>query len=506
MWSEAASFCTCTLCDTYYSGSHCEIAQSCQATSEPTDDGSDGNFYCINGGQVGGMPGSCTCTSCYDNVGGPNCETCAEGYTGDAPWCFLNCVTSANPSDDGSLEKDGKFYCINGGTIGGIAGQCTCTQCSSGFEGRHCETPSVCKATFNPIDLGRDGNFYCPNGGTIGGTTGNCICTQCKSPFVGIHCNETSIADNPDSKHTTLLASIVISVLLVAVLTFFFCFYKQSDKAKAQNTLASVSPADNLNNEYTKRDKEDDQAEIFLLADTMKNTPQHYSKEEKEALAKGEKIYLDCIDSKHKTKEIKSPDGRVEMKRVLEGEKLTVGIATTAVDASLVECAAHVFQGLHSRRLKKEAKDIGIFDLQTKRTSDHCLYYFTSRHFGTSMIQSRQNRCRVIWEKLSNGTIIMDAADTDELLQEFPLNPAFVRTVVYTRWFFEALEPIGDIQQTKVTLFSKVDLGGSIPSAIVDLFGYKFLMQLSTLREHFDKSKEIEAYRSRGVAASGMSR
>jgi hypothetical protein len=364
-----------------------------------------------------------------------------------------------------------------------------------------------------PTDVGGDGNFYCTNGGTIGGTTGNCTCTQCNSGFAGIHCNETaSMAidaneDTSDSNRTTLLVSIAFIVLLIAVLTFFFFFYKQSDKAKAQNTLASVSPADNLNNEYTKRDKEDDQAEIFLLADIMKNTPQHYSKEEKEALAKGEKIYLDCIDGKHKTKEIKSPDGRVEMRNVhLEGEKLTVGIGTTAVDAGCVECAACKFQALYSRRWKKEAKYDGIFELQTKRTNDHCLFYFTSRRIGSSVVQSRQNRCRVIWEKKSNGTMIIDVADTDELLQEFPLNPAFVRLVVYTRWVFEALEPIGDIQQTKVTLLSKADFGGMIPSAIVNSFGYKFLMNLSTLREDFDKSKEIEAYRSRGVAASEISR
>jgi hypothetical protein len=365
-----------------------------------------------------------------------------------------------------------------------------------------------------PTDVGGDGNFYCANGGTIGGTTGNCTCTQCIPGFAGVHCNETvSMAidtneDKSDSNLTTLLVSIAISVLLIAVLTFFFCFYKQSNNAKAQITLASVSPADNENNEYTKRDKEDDQTEIFLLADTMKNTPQHYSKEEKEALAKGEKIYLDCIDSKHKTKEIKSPDGKVEMRGVIiEGEKLTVGIATTDVDASLVECAAYEFQALYSRWWKKKARDGGIFDLQTKRTNDHCLYYFTSRQIGSSsMIQSRQNRCRVIWEKKSNGTMIIDVADTDDLLQEFPLNPAFVRWVVYTRWIFEALEPIGDIQQTKVTLLSKADFGGMIPSTIVNSFGYKFLMQLSTLRENFDKSKEIEEYRSRGMAAGGMSR
>ncbi|GMI07372.1 hypothetical protein TrLO_g7543 [Triparma laevis f. longispina] len=47
----------------------------CVASTSPSDDGSDGNFYCINGGTVGGYPWSCTCTSCNTGFGGSNCES-----------------------------------------------------------------------------------------------------------------------------------------------------------------------------------------------------------------------------------------------------------------------------------------------------------------------------------------------------------------------------------------------------------------------------------------------
>ena len=157
------------------------------ATNSPSDDGSNGNFYCINGGAIGGSAGSCTCTSCYDGVGGPHCETCLEGYTGDAPWCFLNCVSSANPYDDGSLEKDGNFYCINGGTVGGSAGNCRCTGCNEGFEGTHCATSSTCQATSTPGDGGEQGYFYCINGGSAGGAAGSCTCT-CPEDFGDPNC------------------------------------------------------------------------------------------------------------------------------------------------------------------------------------------------------------------------------------------------------------------------------------------------------------------------------
>ena len=48
---------------------------ACVATSTSTDDGTTGNFYCINGGTVGGKTGNCTCMSCNTGYGGVNCST-----------------------------------------------------------------------------------------------------------------------------------------------------------------------------------------------------------------------------------------------------------------------------------------------------------------------------------------------------------------------------------------------------------------------------------------------
>ena len=102
-------------------------ANSCTASSVLSKDGSDGVFYCINGGTVGGTTGACTCTSCIEGYGGASCETAGA------------CSTSTDPNKDGA---DGSFYCINGGTVGGTAGSgsCTCTSCNSGYEGVSCQT------------------------------------------------------------------------------------------------------------------------------------------------------------------------------------------------------------------------------------------------------------------------------------------------------------------------------------------------------------------------------
>ena len=47
------------------------------------------------------------------------------------------CSASSNSTKDGS---DSTFYCINGGTVGGTVGSCTCTSCDAGYEGASCQT------------------------------------------------------------------------------------------------------------------------------------------------------------------------------------------------------------------------------------------------------------------------------------------------------------------------------------------------------------------------------
>ena len=108
----------------------------CVASSSPSDDGSDGNFYCVNGGVVSGIVGSCTCT-CPTSFHGPKCASCPTGYSGTPPDnCIADpCQETSNSSDVGA---DGNFYCINGGDIGGTTGSCTCTDCDTGYWGENC--------------------------------------------------------------------------------------------------------------------------------------------------------------------------------------------------------------------------------------------------------------------------------------------------------------------------------------------------------------------------------
>eukprot|EP00520_Triparma_pacifica_P008787 CAMPEP_0118636156 /NCGR_PEP_ID=MMETSP0785-20121206/2462_1 /TAXON_ID=91992 /ORGANISM="Bolidomonas pacifica, Strain CCMP 1866" /LENGTH=2563 /DNA_ID=CAMNT_0006527243 /DNA_START=9 /DNA_END=7697 /DNA_ORIENTATION=- len=164
--------CTCTNCGAGYSGTSCATADPCTSSTDPSDDGLDGVYYCLRG-DIGGTTGACTCTNCEAGYTGSNCDVADI------------CSSSTNPEHDGS---DGNFYCINGGIVGGTTGSCTCTDCNDGYSGDSCMNADPCVATKDPTDDGSDGNFYCINDGTVGGTTGSCTCTDCRVGFGGNSC------------------------------------------------------------------------------------------------------------------------------------------------------------------------------------------------------------------------------------------------------------------------------------------------------------------------------
>jgi hypothetical protein len=163
------------------------MSAGCTASTDSTKDGSDGKFYCINGGAIGGTAGSCTCTNCNVGYEGVSCQTKRA------------CLADTNSSKTGA---DGIFYCINGGTVGGTAGACTCT-CEAGYEGASCQTESACAASTDSTKDGSDGLFYCINGGNIGGTAGSCTCTSCDVGYQGASCQTSSTASEKEKAEGT---------------------------------------------------------------------------------------------------------------------------------------------------------------------------------------------------------------------------------------------------------------------------------------------------------------
>jgi len=218
--------CVCT-CDPGFYGTACQLKDSCTASSDPSDDGTNGKIYCMNSGFVSGTTGNCGCDCSGTGFGGPGCDvgttcvasnavmgnnvnpfyclngtvsgmsgncvcTCDLGFNG--LYCQFKdpCTISSDPSDDGS---NGLMYCyspFNTPFVSGYTGACDCL-CETGWSGPHCDIPDACVADLDISDgftsSGIYGSYLCLNGGTISGTSGNCACA-CAPGFTGNFCHE----------------------------------------------------------------------------------------------------------------------------------------------------------------------------------------------------------------------------------------------------------------------------------------------------------------------------
>ena len=72
--SSGSAYVFTLACPDGYRGARCETAMPCVASTNSSKDGGDGDFYCVNGGTIGGTTGSCTCTSCDTAYGGASCH------------------------------------------------------------------------------------------------------------------------------------------------------------------------------------------------------------------------------------------------------------------------------------------------------------------------------------------------------------------------------------------------------------------------------------------------
>ncbi|GMH82099.1 hypothetical protein TrST_g9744 [Triparma strigata] len=113
----------CFTCPNGFSGTFPACtADPCWATSSITDDGLDGtNFYCINGGVVGGTTGSCTCTSCETGYSGPNCANPHNVAT------MSELFNKISNGQDRGLVKTGNSIMIPGNSVELAVGEYMCS-------------------------------------------------------------------------------------------------------------------------------------------------------------------------------------------------------------------------------------------------------------------------------------------------------------------------------------------------------------------------------------------
>ena len=90
-------------------------ANPCDASANSSKTGSDGVFYCINGGTIGGTTESCACTSCNAGYEGDNCHTailCVEDHRVHANNSCVVCGTGrSNVAGDNAAGTETQCDC-----------------------------------------------------------------------------------------------------------------------------------------------------------------------------------------------------------------------------------------------------------------------------------------------------------------------------------------------------------------------------------------------------------
>jgi len=244
-------------------------------------------------------------------------------------------------------------------------------------------------------------------------------------------------------------------------------------------------------------DSEYDKKEHAKLTDIIKNRTQFYSWEEEKAIRAGYELFEKCKDKckdKKNFEELKSPDEKVKMV-MMQVDGHSAGLATTVVDASAEVCAAYEFSSIYSKEWYRTKEELGVTEFETKRQNDHSLFYMSTRDIGVHGFAPRTARFKVIWKKEDGGRIIINASDTDDLKDKYPLRKGNVLVSGNSVWVFEPLAAVGGVPRTVVTLSANVDAGGILHNPFVDkmtdathkaMTGY--LSVVSTMRKKFDNS------------------
>ena len=124
------------------------------------------------------------------------------------------CTASSTPSDDGS---NGSFYCVNGGSVSGVAGACTCTGCDPGFSGASCQTPRNCTRSGNSTSDGGTGTSSCMNNSS----TPSPVPQNFEPPPLSLLSPPPPV-DRPlvfsdDESHASVSPGILLSMILICV-------------------------------------------------------------------------------------------------------------------------------------------------------------------------------------------------------------------------------------------------------------------------------------------------
>jgi len=253
----------------------------------------------------------------------------------------------------------------------------------------------------------------------------------------------------------------------------------------------ALSAVVELRDEF-QRDDEIDKMERDELARVIKDEQQVYSEDE-DSLIQRVQDKLGALKEED-FEELESPDLFVKMGKMhAEGDGRMIIRASTTMDSSIEECAASEMDKMGRQNTKSSTNLVRtlVYD------NGHSAVFHFVKDFHIPGFAPREWVLRMLWKKLATDTVAVCFESIDGRNEA---NNKYVRASNSVYNEYKRLEPLGEVPQTRVTWTQRIEMGGSLSRQIVAAGAPKQLMHLSTMRQQFDKSLDIDgATRARNV-------
>jgi len=232
------------------------------------------------------------------------------------------------------------------------------------------------------------------------------------------------------------------------------------------------------------RDDEIDKMEREEFARVMKDEQQVYSEDE-DSLIQRVQDKLGALKEED-FEELESPDHLVKMGKIfIDGDRRVVIRASVTIDSAVEECAALDFLKMSRASLKRRSGESSFV-----KENDHSGVFYFCKDFHIPGGKLRDGVQRLVFKWMSASTLEIHSGRVDH--GQFPIRDGVVRTTNAVVYKYERFEPVGGVPQTRVTFSQQADMGGLLPTFVVNQQAPKQLVHLSKMRKQFDKSLEID--------------
>ena len=174
----------------------------------------------------------------------------------------------------------------------------------------------------------------------------------------------------------------------------------------------------------------------------------------------------------------------------IKGESAGYLKCEVVIDASVEECAAYNFIYMSRKRMRINDKK-AILRREIKHTNDHSFDSLLLKDFGFGLTP-RVMLLRNIWKRV--GVRIIHAVENVHESQLFKIGEGNKSIQVKTVGIY-SYSPVDNGKSTKMIYIAQVNLGGIIPSAMINLSAVGVLSDHEVMRKNFNLTYKIDLER-----------